>query len=351
MPKATSPRKTPRSPAKSPSKSKAAAPVATDGSTWRASRIRIHETINKTAAMKLYRLTAGDLAKLSFEIKAPDAGRPANHQPTHLYNEREVEKTAWRKYGGPEGFEAHLVKLKARHAERWPDCEFPTPNAYQALSAGPAMPVEGDEWTVTPGLAQIKKRMPEWMWAAYNAALDDIEMYGMEGPRGITYRAREAAMKAALTFVGEYPTRPDEVLPSSRSVVKLRAVLARAPAMGSDGEDMKSHFDGFTGDVTYFWSDDFTEELFEALITVIEKRGIEGWEHVRWEVYDKYRECLPGISYDIKEKRWTDDAIEWLCGRLHHHPRFLSTRRCEYTDAGRQYNRLLPRLPFGRHKL
>jgi hypothetical protein len=28
---------------------------------------------------------------------------------THLYNEREVERAAWTKYGGPEGYEAQYV--------------------------------------------------------------------------------------------------------------------------------------------------------------------------------------------------------------------------------------------------
>jgi hypothetical protein len=28
---------------------------------------------------------------------------------THLYNEREVERAAWTKYGGPQGYEAQYV--------------------------------------------------------------------------------------------------------------------------------------------------------------------------------------------------------------------------------------------------
>ncbi|EKM54316.1 uncharacterized protein PHACADRAFT_258100 [Phanerochaete carnosa HHB-10118-sp] len=76
-------------------------------------------------------------------------------------------------------------------------------------------------------------------------------------------------MRAALTtFASKYPLRPDNPLSSSPSVDKLREVLGRAPG-AAGGKDVEYWTDGLSGEITYYWSDRYTEQLFQALVDVI----------------------------------------------------------------------------------
>ncbi|EKM54317.1 uncharacterized protein PHACADRAFT_210127 [Phanerochaete carnosa HHB-10118-sp] len=355
MPKDSPKKSTPRSPTKSPRKLKQIA-AATDESTWRASTIGAGTTINKSSALSLYRLKEQDLAGLRRETSQAVViiNGEKKPKPMFLYNERDVERQAWKKHGGPEAFESYLNKLKERFYAKPENRHkfFSAPSAYSTATVGifslppaPKLLDPDDEWVVTPGLINIKPQFPRWLWRACNKKLDKIgdSEFNFEY-HGLKKQQREKALRTALaTLVPKYPPRPDSLLPSSPSVDKLRDVLSRTPK-SSDDEDMESWEDGPTGDTDYYWSDRYLEQLFQALIDVIEEHGIEGWENVRWE----YASCLDGLCYNDREDEWRDSAFAWLCGWLQHVPNALTTRRCGYSEIGRRYNNMLPRLAIGR---
>ena len=252
---------------------------------------------------------------------------------------------------------------------------FPAPSAYSEASVGiyslppaPKLLDPDDVWIVTPGLIRVKPQFPRWLWRTCNDALDKVGISDWDVENhGLSKQQREKALTSALkTLVPDYPARPDSLLSPSRSVDKLRDVLDRAPK-GTDDKDMESWEDGFSGETDYYWSNAYLEQLFQALIDVIEEHGIEGWRNARWEVYDKvsdscdhmcwwsltlpvrqHAECLGGISYNEREETLHDSAFAWLCGWLEHRSQTLSTRRCEYSEIGRRYNDMLPRLSIGK---
>ena len=92
------------------------------------------------------------------------------------------------------------------------------------------------------------------------------------------------------------PIPPPPLFPSSPSIEHLRDLLKRAPKL-KDGlgnaenvtQDyfIGEEFDGFTGYSTFSWSTGYLDDLFKALIDVLSAHGRLGWEHIRWEVYDK----------------------------------------------------------------
>lgn len=74
---------------------------------------------------------------------------------------------------------------------------------------------------------------------------------------------------------------------------RLREVLhraGRAPTIDSyhslPGVDRPEDYEGNAG---WDWSRDYLAEVQQALIAVIEERGLgdSGWKSARWEVYDK----------------------------------------------------------------
>ena len=185
---------------------------------------------------------------------------------------------------------------------------FPAPDGYDSpggsvrvIAIDPStIPSDpDDQWAVTPGLLRMKPQFPKWLWRACNKALDHDDLY-YEGPHGLSRNDRERAMSSALKWIRRYPVRPDSTLPASKSVDELRAVLRLAPKVAEElHKDVEQnldtrykldyHYDGFSGEDSYFWGNRFLEDLFQALINVIEEHGLTGWENVRWEVYDKVR--------------------------------------------------------------
>ncbi|TFY82589.1 hypothetical protein EWM64_g1424 [Hericium alpestre] len=95
-------------------------PPATHPSTWRDSRVPFFDTVRllmmqtflaslcckicATAAMKEYRVTQHDLLDLTYDEERSKNG-PAYWNSMKLYKTRDVEYRAWRKHGGPEGWE------------------------------------------------------------------------------------------------------------------------------------------------------------------------------------------------------------------------------------------------------
>lgn len=141
----------------------------------------------------------------------------------------------------------------------------------------------------------MKLQFPEYLWRACNETLDSVDVgdYDLEY-HGLNNREREAAMSAALAqLVYRHPARPEGNILSSPSVNHLRDILKLGPTDKSvdekspDGPYGMDYYEDFTGDITFYWNAAYLQDLFEALIAVIEEHGIAGWESVRWEVYDK----------------------------------------------------------------
>ncbi|KII86489.1 hypothetical protein PLICRDRAFT_125956 [Plicaturopsis crispa FD-325 SS-3] len=341
-----------------------------DQSLWRESKISPGSKTNKTKAMAQYRLQSSDIAELAFETT--ETVVTLNGQQTiramYLYDEREVEVVAWKKHGGPAGFQAHLDKCRVTWEKKnsaKPDfkkTEFVQPDVYdprygqayvEVLSDIHLVPQHGgDPFVTTPKLLRLKPTFPPWLWEACNKAFTTVDQY----PSLRNYR-HEVAIACAQAQLGPYPPRPSAVLPSSTSVDALRAVLSRAPAlreshqMYPDAEDGVEYHEDFTGDIDYYWNEPYLNDLFNALIAVIEEHGVgnSGWRNVRWEVYDKYAECLySGIVYRDPPPRygykWYDGAHDWLRGYITPRPNYLSTRRDEFSEAGEIYNTMLPKL-------
>ncbi|KAJ7124002.1 hypothetical protein C8R43DRAFT_1031525 [Mycena crocata] len=97
-----------------PKKRKEQPPV--DESRWRASTVPEDRKLTKTQVKKKYLLNASDLELLKNYPNAITVfyNKKDRVKVVFQYSEREAERAAWKKRGGPESFEAHLVKLRAR---------------------------------------------------------------------------------------------------------------------------------------------------------------------------------------------------------------------------------------------
>nr|VWO99652.1 Succinate-semialdehyde dehydrogenase (EC [Ganoderma boninense] len=295
---------------------------------WRASRVAEDARIAKTLALHEYRLKPRDLDGLAFTKKRVTSS--GYRHDMFLYSEREVERKAWQRHGGPEGFDAYLDKLRKRHmTKKDASSPFVQPASYNPGGATRARhrytdpdPVQipdknpmcvypnvvppwepYDETFVSAERARIREAMPPWLWEACTRSLH--ELYESQITYGWLERALSegskwdelSPMKTALTIASLYPVRPPELLPPSPSIDRLRAVLAsaaRIPEVGVgygqpvDGlEDLHMHFPDLLE--WYDWSAEYLERLFAAILDVIEEHGFgaEGWEGVQWEVYDK----------------------------------------------------------------
>ncbi|KAI0061041.1 hypothetical protein BV25DRAFT_1992566 [Artomyces pyxidatus] len=93
--------------------------------TWPKSKLIASTTITASDARILYRLTSNEIAPLKFTVEPSSNDRP---KPMHLYSELEVERTTWRKHGGPARWLWHLDKLRASYKRRHPDGVFKEPS-------------------------------------------------------------------------------------------------------------------------------------------------------------------------------------------------------------------------------
>ncbi|TFK85963.1 hypothetical protein K466DRAFT_664103 [Polyporus arcularius HHB13444] len=366
MPKAAKTKSTTRTGASSGTKRKEATghPSANaDPSSWRASMIPVGRTITKSDVRTQYRFTKpADVAGIPFQIKRRTVPGQLDMQ---LYQERDIERRAWERHGGPEGFEAYLKKLYQRHLNsEHRDREFTQPRHYsfgrQTTSVVQAR-ISSAYKRLDNTVSRIKKVMQPWLFEAVKDALDrndalDYEYAACYGPNDSPCR-QESSYLHAETFAKTYPSRPAQPLPPSSSVDAVRAVLADAatpPRRSSDSEwgrdldGLEFHSSSWPEpEEWYEWSPDYYERLFSVLIRVIEEHGIgdDGWKGIRWEVYDKYAETFnKRISYDAHEKQWEDDAAHWLDGRFTTEGITLdfTNRRC--CPAGLRYNSMLPYL-------
>ncbi|KAJ6546696.1 hypothetical protein DFH09DRAFT_1170781 [Mycena vulgaris] len=182
-----------------------------------------------------------------------------------------------------------------------------------------------------------------WLWDAANRAL----MSPPDVPVGQRYSPHQKAgvlKDSFLTDPRSYPHRPACLAPTSSSYAKLRDLLARAE------DQVEEHEDGCTEETAYYWQPECADELFKALIAVIEEHGIEGagWKSARWEVYDAHSRYIQPLYHDKRENEWCDAAKDWLEGRLDLFDfGVLMPRRDSRSEFGRGYNAILPLLPPG----
>ncbi|KAI1788894.1 hypothetical protein LXA43DRAFT_893921 [Ganoderma leucocontextum] len=268
----------------------------------------------------------------------------------YVYKEQDIERRAWEKHGGPEGFDKHLAKLRARHIKKKGlDARFPQPKTYEDPRGG----------VQVPDPFEHQEANGPWLWIAFNKALSavdelDEEAMALGGGFFTKDKDRERPMRAALAVADTYPPRPPEKLPSSERVDRVRAVLAEAaspPQFGPDwgcddipGLTFRSWNCGPELVEEYEWGGDYLERLFMALIQLIDELGLgrEGLEGIRWEVYDKYVDCMhKGQQYDRRKGRWSDDAAEWLDGQFTKVGILLDVSCRGKCAAGRKYNDML----------
>ncbi|KAI0061042.1 hypothetical protein BV25DRAFT_1917308 [Artomyces pyxidatus] len=93
--------------------------------TWPKSRLIASTTITASDCRLFYRLTSSDIAPLKFTVKPSTNNRP---MPMHLYSELEVERTTWRKHGGPARWLWYLDNLRASYLKRHPNGVFKEPS-------------------------------------------------------------------------------------------------------------------------------------------------------------------------------------------------------------------------------
>ncbi|KJA25717.1 hypothetical protein HYPSUDRAFT_199441 [Hypholoma sublateritium FD-334 SS-4] len=313
-------------------------PVQQDKSLWRESIIPEDATINQTDAVKRYRLSKEK------ELKYLPFGKSIHPVPgkfacgkTYLFSEKQVERCAWIKYGGPEGFERMLEIKEASYntdngrrvflrptyypPRRIPRDRTATPPPTAVAVPEPDLTLERQ--TSTPRLAAIRQEMlgrgEKWLWDAINAAIDrnfnspwDFELKEPVGAE------RQPIVEAAVRSLAEYPRRPTSPPPAdSQSFDNLQSVLSYAPVHGLETPDRRVSIEYAPGDMTFVsWNLSYTGEVHAALIKIMKEHGLVGWQHARWLVYDKYVACNIGgiVCWRSKSQEWLwcDSARFWL---------------------------------------
>ncbi|KZV90819.1 hypothetical protein EXIGLDRAFT_110851 [Exidia glandulosa HHB12029] len=274
--------------------------------------------------MKQYRLTKKEMESLTCTKQTSRRYLPGQGNPDmHLYQERDVERRAREKHGGPSGLKSKLDELYdlhvAKQAQKSADkrTTFTAPQWYSRESASnpssstSILPVPMDIWAMTPALQELKKRFPEWLWTAVNKHLDHEENKHPDGSGYFLSPPRSKAVKAALKEL-KYPDRPTELerLPSSPSFNALREVLHRGR------RDVVREYENQEGDKSFSWQLSFVRDLFPALEAVVREHGTDkhGWETIRWEVYDAFADAAMSVEY-TEDIGWADHAVRWLVGQ------------------------------------
>ncbi|KAH6919082.1 hypothetical protein BKA70DRAFT_1249223 [Coprinopsis sp. MPI-PUGE-AT-0042] len=345
---------------KSTAKNQAQEPV--DESQWRDSRIPLNQTINKSLACQLYRLNEkkGHLKGLGFTETYHEVlyNGEMHRKLMYLYQERDIERAAWKLHGGPDKFRTYLDKLRASHQKKYPGKEFPSPDAYKpGFHSGPSVSIVSlapsasgsDMWATTPALRDLKLRFKakaqgdEWLWKACNERIFIQEDSGR----------RDKYLVTALGQLSNYPSRDALPDPLSPLFTALKNILAEAPTMGDYGipannmENVRVDEISWEQDTKYYWSQDYLTRIYQALIDIayFHGTGPEGWAAARWMVYDKYTEW-DGLH--IYEAEAEDKAYGWLQGRLPSRSKpaleFSIFRDHNHPPAiWAEYNALLPR--------
>ncbi|KAJ7036740.1 hypothetical protein C8F04DRAFT_1336177 [Mycena alexandri] len=303
---------------------------------WRKSTIRRARKISRTLALKCYKLDPSDLEGLVC-IESP---------------ERDVERAAWKKYGGPAGFESHLDDTE--RAYNGTSSASPLYTSKPLFTATSAVHKKISTPALLPSFAEIYQHFPtqleileqaftsikcKWLWDAATRVLSFPVNISESRWSHFTQAEELAALSGLLPLARTYPRRPASPPPASPSFDIFREVLKR-PNM----RDKLVLFECLGGRRLWCWDANYMTELFTALIGIIEEHGCgeEGWASARWEVYDAHSTHLDGLTY--RNKRWYDGASDWLRGTMDLPGEHAMTTRQDNKSAfGRWYNSLLPR--------
>ncbi|KZV90821.1 hypothetical protein EXIGLDRAFT_719943 [Exidia glandulosa HHB12029] len=280
--------------------------------------------------MDNYYLNRRQLSGISFQTVTTASGHNA-----HIYWEQDVERAAWRVYGGPDGLKQMLRRKKAKHDSAQSSKQ---PSEHKPVPAPEWFLLPWERWVRTEDLFALRQQVPEassWLWEAVNVCLDSEESARRARVSELfvlaPWTARKGIVRDAVQgYIPRYPARlPPLPRPASRSVAALRQVLGAAPSAHNDVDDGIETITNEAGDViAYCWDEAYLDRLFAMLVAVIQAHGTgaEGWESIRWEVYDKYTECITGLRYvEGVSGPWVDDARQWLVGNLPKGRKYPST--------------------------
>ncbi|KAF6752822.1 hypothetical protein DFP72DRAFT_1046977 [Ephemerocybe angulata] len=278
-----------------------------DKSKWRASTIDPSRMILKSDIRPLYRLNPEKDLDGLVSTKERRVSSIGQHLKTaHRYKEIEVERVAWRKNGGPKGFEAHLKKLRERYEKSYPNGKgFRVPAAYHPDAQALVAAARSDVWV-------SRAHGDKWLWHVCNLHIHTAGRSGRKIER----------LKCALRSLPVYPPRTAPPSKLSSSFQTLKALLSEAPEIGMDGTPVKNEHNvimediAFPSDYGWYWSPAYLTKLYQALMAIIEEHGLgpDGWEAARWLVYDQYSRGWEGI--EIGEETARDLAFGWLQPRL-----------------------------------
>ncbi|KAH6905459.1 hypothetical protein BKA70DRAFT_1504721 [Coprinopsis sp. MPI-PUGE-AT-0042] len=298
-----------------------------DESTWGPSTVPEGAKIPKGQACKKYLLTAAEVGTLPLLEKR----RTAAGFVAHLYGERDVELAAWRKYGGPEGFQSKLTERRKKKQGRGKKIE--ETNASRMGSPAPYLQYDDSRPVIAALRDQLKSKAGEcdWLWKRCVDIYRDLYGYGWDDhPESF----QVAFLEAAVRMLPNYPARshPSGALLTTASFQALEEVLAGAPLVEwgyweKEQPNARHWFDHEYGEENFEWTREYFSQVFRSLIDVVGEHGREGWEYVRWMVYDVYSKSIDSKIYVFESKgEWKagDAAAFWLHGPF----------ECEYPFFG-----------------
>jgi len=266
-----------------------------DPSTWRKSTLPTDTEISKDDARSQYRLAVQDFSSFKFRLHFTKEGHTA-----HLYLEWEIERKAWEKHGGPEGWDAHLENLRKRHLKRYGSA---------AAFSEPQLP--HDKIRIAEVFrkqeANLYEKFPPWLWNQLKDFYRASPIYRKLGFHnricvpGCDSRAERLDMIRAADehkLLEMFPPRNDEIpIPDSESFNALRELLADAPVAEEEMNDagimsnrlVKKRWNGRT---LYDWADEFQKRVTGAVNNIAREHDPQDKLRAVWMVYDAYAKSL-----------------------------------------------------------
>jgi len=296
-------KKSPKKPAKTPS----------DPSTWPMSKVPACVWISKGIAQEQYRLRKEDFNGLVPDIRKNGMFiRGGIELSTHWYREREIERCAWERHGGPEGFKAYLEKLKARQIKmtvgKGKPSKFSQPFPHYTTDVLDPL-VRGQ----TPRIQQemIEMLFPPWLWRELQRHTD-----ATTSSVNVKLDMLRAAVRQKLWE--QYSERPETGALSSMAFGNLESLLSRAPSYADKIQSLDMEFFDSGGVERYEWSPKFKDGVNSAVDAVRVQHGEPGKILALWLLYHAYARCIRcrGMRFIRGTAEWEDEAARVFRGPL-----------------------------------